>query len=92
MTRRRAPMDFKLKLTTVPVNFLSGRKGIARAEGNNAGWICKCKDAIPLIGRCYYQYDDTCYTVCPKCDRKYRVIGRKPSQTVGRKTTSVDEF
>lgn len=92
MGRRRAPIDFELRLTTVPVNYLGGNKGIARAEGNNAAWICVCRDAIPLVGRCYFQFDDTCYTVCPSCDRKYRVVGRKTTPSVGRKTTRVDEF
>lgn len=88
----RAPIDFALKLTTVPVNFLAHPAGTARAEGNNATWLCCCGDLIPLVGRCYYQYNDTCYTVCPSCNRKYRVKGYKTAKTGGRKTTSVDEF
>lgn len=92
MARRRAPMDFQLKLFTVPVNYLIGKEGTARAEGNNAAWICKCGDTIPLVGRCYYQFDDICHTVCPSCSRKYRVVGRKTSPSGGQKTTKVDEF
>jgi hypothetical protein len=92
MVRRRAPIDFRLRLAIVPVNYLSGKKGNARAEGNNAAWICECRDAIPLVGRCYFQFDDTCFTVCPSCGRSYRVIGRKSNPAVGRRTTRVDEF
>jgi len=89
---RRAPIDFSLNLTIVPVNFLHGKKGKARAEGNNAAWICKCGDVIPLVGRCYFQFDDTCFTVCPKCKRQYRVIGTRTSRTGGRKTAHIVEF
>ena len=92
MPRRRGPIDFQLRLSTVPVNFLSDKTGIARAEGNSAAWICECHDAIPLVGRCYFQFDDTCFTVCPSCKRKYRVNGRRSNPTVGRKTSRVDEF
>ncbi len=75
---RRAPLDFALTFRDIPVTFLSGKKGMARAEGNNAAWTCECGDPIPLLGRCYYQFGDTCYSVCPSstCNRKYRVIGR----------------
>ena len=92
MPRRRAPIDFLLKLFIVPVNYLSGNKDEARAEGNNAAWICECEDKIPLVGRCYFQFDDTCFSVCPSCQRKYRVKGRRISATGGRKTVAVDEF
>lgn len=88
----RTPIDFPLHLRIVPVNFLAGKKGKARAEGNNAAWFCDCGDKIPLVGRCYYQFNDTCYTVCPRCDRRYRVRGRRISPTGGRTTMSVDEF
>lgn len=88
---RRAPIDFRLKLRLVPVRFLSGGPGKARAEGNNAAWTCQCGDPVPLVGRCYYQFDDTCYTVCPNCGKKYRVTGQK-STAHGRRTTDVFEF
>jgi hypothetical protein len=92
MPRRRAPIDFSLKLYIVPVNYLSGKKGQARAEGNNAAWICECEDKIPLVGRCSHQFDGTCFTVCPCCQRKYRVKGRRLSATSGCKTVAVDEI
>jgi len=92
MPKTRGPIDFKLRLTVVPVNFLSGKPGKARAERNNAAWICRCDDSVPLVGRCYYQFDDTCYTECSTCGRKFRVLGRRLSPTGGRKTTRVDEF
>lgn len=73
----RAPIDKPLELRNIPVRFLSGTDAEARAEGNNASWRCQCADPIPLIGRCYYQFGDTCYTICPGCGRRYRVYGDK---------------
>jgi len=67
---RRNPVDSELKLDKIPVLFLDTTTNDATHEGNNASWICKCGEL--LIGRCYYQFGDTCYT---KCGRKYRVIG-----------------
>lgn len=80
----RAPIDRALDLRTVPVRFLGGAQAVARAEGNNASWFCSCGDPIPLVGRCYYQFGDTCYTVCPGCGRRYRVYGdqKKRAQEV----------
>lgn len=89
---RRGPIDFQLRLTIIPIVFLSGKKGKARAEGNTACWQCKCGDPIPLSGRCYFQFGDTCYTVCLSCDRKYRVIGRRAHPTAGKKAFAVKEF
>ena len=88
----RDPIDFPLHLTIVPVNFLDGTTTNARAEGNNASWLCPCADLIPLLGRCYYQFNDTCYTVCPTCDRRYRVMGANTSPTGGRQTTHVEQI
>jgi len=68
----RAPVDKPLVLFEVDVNFLDGSVEKATAEGNNSAWKCKC-DKI-LVGRCYYQFGDTCYTVCPVCEKKYRVF------------------
>ncbi len=92
MPRRRAPIDFPLQLTTVRVTFLDKARADGHAEGNNAAWHCKCKGRLPLLGRCYYQFDDTCYTVCPSCKRKYRVTGARTSKTGGRKVTGVIEI
>ncbi len=72
---RRPPVDHQLRLGQIPVIFKDGSRSNARSEGNNAGWICKCGDGLPLIGRCYFQFGDTCYTVCPTCSKKYRVNG-----------------
>jgi len=88
----RAPIDFPLHLTIVPVRFLDRTIAEARAEGNNASWLCKCGDQIPLLGRCYYQFNDTCYTVCPRCDSRYRVVGAPTSPTGGRQTTHVEQI
>jgi hypothetical protein len=79
--------DIKLVLTTVPVTFLKKRPGVARAEGNNASWICACGNELPLVGRCYFQFGHKCHTICPDCDRRYRVIG-----DVKKKAQRVEEF
>jgi hypothetical protein len=68
---KRPPVDHKLELKTIPLKFVSGEKWQARAEGNNAAWTCSC--GTLLVGRCYYQFGDTCYTECPDCKRTYRV-------------------
>lgn len=65
--------DHTLQLFTVPVIFADGTKDTARAEGNNAAWHCKCGQAMPLVGRCYFQFGHDCHTVCPDCNRQYRV-------------------
>lgn len=67
--------DIQLKFTSIPVNFIDGKESLARAEGNNASWKCSCKDELPLLGRCYFQYGHDCHTICPVCGRKYRVLG-----------------
>lgn len=89
---RRGPIDFELRMTVIPIIFLTGKKGQARAEGNSASWLCKCGDQIPLSGRCYFQFGDDCHTVCPTCKRKYRVIGRRPTPNAGNKSFAVKEF
>lgn len=42
-------------------------------RGNNAAWTCRCNVALPLLGRCYFQFGHSCFTVCPACSRMYRV-------------------
>jgi len=53
--------------------FLSGAVASASAEGNNAAWQCAC--GAQLVGRCYFQFGDTCYTPCDGCGRQFRVHG-----------------
>ncbi len=67
----RTPQDYPLVHRTIQVQFFDKTTDDAIAEGNNAGWRCKCGEI--LTGRCYYQFGDTCYTVCRNCQRKYRV-------------------
>ena len=67
----RLPRDHKLMLKMIPITFADGKKAQARAEGNNAAWSCEC--GTLLVGRCYYQFGDTCFTECPDCGRTYRV-------------------
>ena len=65
--------DIELVLIAIPVHYKDGTHGKARAEGNNAAWQCACGEALPLIGRCYFQFGHNCHTVCPSCAREYRV-------------------
>jgi hypothetical protein len=55
----------------IPVRFVDGNTAPATAEGNNAAWACEC--GTQLVGRCYFQFGDTCFTECPECRRRYRV-------------------
>lgn len=70
---RRKPFDHKLILKAIPVKYADGHQSEARAEGNNAAWDCDCGER--LMGRCYYQFGDTCYTQCENCGSKFRVTG-----------------
>ena len=76
----RTPVDHKLVLKSVPVNYAGGDTTEGEAEGNNAAWPCKC--GRRLIGRCYYQFGDTCYTECDHCQRRYRVDGDAKKKAV----------
>ncbi|MDP1571475.1 MAG: hypothetical protein Q8L86_15875 [Vicinamibacterales bacterium] len=67
----RPRIDHKLNLKTIPVVKRDGHQEEARAEGNNAAWTCSC--GTLLVGRCYFQFGDTCRTECPECGKIYRV-------------------
>ena len=69
---RRGIVDHALHLEEVEVKFLDGLAGKATAEGNNAAWRCGCGRL--LVGRCYFQFGDTCHTDC-QCGRSYKVEG-----------------
>jgi hypothetical protein len=77
---KRSPVDHKLKLKTIPVRFADGHAAEARAEGNNAAWPCSC--GTLLVGRCYFQFGDTCHTQCPNCGKTYRVDGNERKRAV----------
>jgi hypothetical protein len=79
--RRRAPVDHRLVLKKIPLEFANGKKSEARAEGNNAAWDCGC--GTLLVGRCYFQFGDTCYTECPECKRTYRVTPDDRKRAIG---------
>jgi hypothetical protein len=66
--------DIQLKLFKVPVQFRDGTQAEARAEGIIAAWSCKCDGGLPLVGRAYFQFGHDCHTVCPTCNRRYRVF------------------
>ncbi|MCW5908896.1 MAG: hypothetical protein KIS94_13615 [Chitinophagales bacterium] len=72
--------DAQIILGTIPVVFLDKTKATATSEGNNAGWHCQCNQL--LIGRCYYQFGWTCYTVCPTCGKAYRVDRNAKKQAI----------
>jgi hypothetical protein len=76
----RNPIDHKLVLKVIPVHHVNGTDGDARAEGNNAAWSCAC--GTQLLGRCYYQFGDTCHTECPSCGRIFRVAGDEKKRAV----------
>ena len=69
-----------LKLFTVPVLYLDGTRSTAQAEGNNAAWLCPCRDPLPVLGRCYYAYGHIPHTI-HTCGRKYRVYPNANKQT-----------
>jgi hypothetical protein len=75
--------DIELTLTTIPVAFADGTMGTARAEGNNAAWHCSCGETLPLLGRCYFQFGHDCHTVCPSCNRVYRISKDSSKKAVG---------
>jgi hypothetical protein len=77
----RAPFDHKLELKVIPLRFADGKTTEARAEGNNAAWTCGC--GTLLVGRCYYQFGDTCHTECPTCRRIYRAMPDQRKRAVG---------
>lgn len=74
--------DVLLQLTTIPVHFLDGTKSEARAEGNNAAWMCPCGDELPLIGRCYFAFGHDCHTTHDACGRNYRVFRNADKQAI----------
>lgn len=78
--------DIRLVLRTVPVRFLDGTTSTARAEGIIAAWLCPCGEALPLVGRAYFQFGHDCHTVCPNCQRVYRV-----HRDVNKRTSYVEE-
>jgi hypothetical protein len=53
-----------VKLKEIPVRFSTGPEGIARATGNNASWMCRCGDPLPLVGTLFPERRST---KCPKC-------------------------
>lgn len=76
----RRALDHRLNIKPVPVRFTDGTTVDGTAEGNNAAWPCRC--GALLVGRCYYQFGDTCYTECPGCGTKYRVRGDEKKRAV----------
>jgi hypothetical protein len=68
----RRLVDHRLRLKPIPITFLDGTHSEATAEGNNAAWRCCC--GSQLVGRCYFQFGDTCHTACVNCGRQFRVM------------------
>ncbi len=78
---QRARVDHALDLKVVPVQFANGTRMQAKAEGNNAAWTCEC--GTLLVGRCYYQFGDTCHTKCPECGKRFRVTPDHKKRATG---------
>ncbi len=58
----------------VPVFWHDGRKTIGRAIGNNAAWLCQCKEILIGPHEKMFPIDP-----CPKCDKRFRIVrGVKP--------------
>jgi hypothetical protein len=76
----RKPFDHQLKLRPIKVQHVGGTVTTGTAEGNNAAWPCAC--GALLVGRCYFQFGDTCYTKCEECGREYRVEGDSKKKAV----------
>lgn len=77
---KRAAVDHRLNIKPVAVRFSDGTSSHGKAEGNNAAWPCRCGEL--LVGRCYYQFGDTCYTECPNCGTRFRVSGDEKKRAV----------
>lgn len=72
--KRKSKPDRPLVFKVIPVSFLDGTSALARAEGNNATWHCRCTDDLPMMGRCYYAFGWNCHSICPKCGMVFRVL------------------
>lgn len=59
-----------VKLKTIPVKFSTGQAGTARATGNNAAWMCRCGDPLPLVGTLFPERRST---KCPTCGKTFIV-------------------
>ncbi len=63
----------------VVVVWLDGTQGAGRAVGNNAAWLCKCKEVLVGPHEGLYGIDP-----CPGCGRRYRIVRGVAPQFVGR--------
>jgi hypothetical protein len=76
----------------IEVRFSNGTVGMARAEGNNAAWLCACgDDPAPLLARCFPPPPAQPRTaVFPRCGRRYAIkcSNGKPTAVVEAATTS----
>ncbi|HEX8279901.1 MAG TPA: hypothetical protein VF551_00875 [Chthoniobacterales bacterium] len=78
--------------TRIRVTFLDRTKAPARADQSVAAWICKCGDQVPLIGRCAERSVETVVTICPVCQRKYRVDGARTSEARANEAATIEEI
>jgi hypothetical protein len=65
----------RLKLKEIRVVFRSRPRAVGRANGNNAAWICRCGDPLPLLARSSV-FGRPCYVECPTCASRYKLIGK----------------
>ncbi len=58
----------------VPILWQDGSETTGRGVGNNAAWICVCKEVLLGPHEALYRIDS-----CPGCDRRFRIVrGTKP--------------
>lgn len=77
---RKPPL---LTLRKVTVTLLDKAEGEARAEGNNAAWLCPCGEPVPLLARGYHGYGSPPYVIYPGCDRAYQVCRDDDRRVIG---------
>lgn len=55
------------------VRYADGRSKLATATSNSAAWMCSCGLTAPLAGRAPVSYHHEPWTVCPNCEKRFRV-------------------
>ena len=70
----------------VIVQFLDGSVGVARAEGTDAAWLCRCGNEVPLIGRCWGNPPPA--TEC-RCGKHYRVHGSDENTNIASRVEEI---
>lgn len=56
------------------VRYADGSKRLATATTKAAAWMCTCGLMAPLAGSAPASFHDNVWTVCPNCDKRFRVV------------------